>query len=399
MAAAGALDRLYVHSPDRLARRYADQVLLLDELGRAGVEVVFLNRAIGTSPEDELLLQVQGMVAEYERAKTLERSRRGKRHAAQAGRVNPLSGAPYGYRYVQARDGDGEARYEIDAAEAEAVRLIFRWIGHDRLSIGEVCRRLRQAGYRTRSGKTTWDRATVWGMLKNPAYAGSAAYGKTRVGPRPARLRPVRGGSAQPRRAYGVHDTAPEERIGVAVPAIVDAALFAAVGEQLAENRRRSRQRARGARYLLQGLIVCQQCGYAYYGKPVSLRAAKGRPRHYAYYRCCGSDAYRFGGQRICANRQVRTDLLDVAVWQEVEQLLKDPARLTVEYQRRLAAACGPRGQDGMAALEFQIAKLRRGVGRLIDSYAEGMIEKGEFEPRIRGLRACFIMSVLEVAV
>jgi site-specific DNA recombinase len=176
MAAAGAIDRLYVHSPDRLVRRYAYQVLLLDELGRAGVEVLFLNRPIGTSPEDDLLLQVQGMVAEYERAKILERSRRGKRHAARSGRVNVFSGAPYGYRYVRARDGDGEARYEIDETEAQAVRMMFAWIGRDRLGIGQVCRQLRQAGYRTRSGKAVWDRTTVWGMLKNPAYVGSAAY-------------------------------------------------------------------------------------------------------------------------------------------------------------------------------------------------------------------------------
>src|SRR3954464_9297687 len=100
LAAAGGLDRVYVHSPDRLARRYAYQVLLTDELHRAGVEIVFLNRALGRSPEDDLLLQVQGMVAEYERAKILERSRRGKRHGAQHGAVSVLCGAPYGYRYV-----------------------------------------------------------------------------------------------------------------------------------------------------------------------------------------------------------------------------------------------------------------------------------------------------------
>ena len=90
--AAGHLDRIYVHSPDRLARRYAYQVLLIDEFRRAGVEVVFLNRSIGLSPEDDLLLQVQGMLAEYERAKILERSRRGKRHAAHEGRISVLSG-------------------------------------------------------------------------------------------------------------------------------------------------------------------------------------------------------------------------------------------------------------------------------------------------------------------
>jgi site-specific DNA recombinase len=103
VAAAGGLDRLYVHSPDRLARKYAYQVLLVDELRRCGVEIIFLNRQIGTSPEEDLLLQVQGMVAEYERAKILERSRRGKRHGAHGGKVNVLSGAPYGYRYVSKR--------------------------------------------------------------------------------------------------------------------------------------------------------------------------------------------------------------------------------------------------------------------------------------------------------
>src|SRR5919198_4672630 len=105
LAAAGAVDRLYVHSPDRLARKYAYQVLLVDEFQRAGVEVIFLNRELGRSPEDELLLQVQGMVAEYERAKILERSRRGKRHAAQVGSVAVLGRAPYGYRYVGKQDG------------------------------------------------------------------------------------------------------------------------------------------------------------------------------------------------------------------------------------------------------------------------------------------------------
>src|SRR5246500_4211245 len=120
--AAGAVDRVYSHSPNRLARRYAYQVLLIDELQRLGVEIIFLNRAIGLSPEDDLLLQVQGMVAEYERAKILERSRRGKLHAARQGSVNVLSNAPYGYRYVSKLEGDGTARYEIVLEQAAMVQ-------------------------------------------------------------------------------------------------------------------------------------------------------------------------------------------------------------------------------------------------------------------------------------
>src|SRR4051812_1569940 len=383
--AAGNLDRLYVHSPDRLARRYAYQVLLIDEFHRAGVEIIFLNRPIGLSPEDDLLLQVQGMVAEYERAKILERSRRGKRHAARQGAVSVLSGAPYGYRYVGKRDG-GVARYEILEDEARIVRRIFAWIGRERVSIGETCRRLQQEGIRTRSGKPAWDRSTVGGILRNPAYAGTAAFGKTRIGPMPARVRPVRGGSQQPRRAHGVYDVAPGEWISVPVPPLVEEELFEAAREQLAENRRRNRQHAHGQRYLLQGLIKCQQCGYAYYGKAISLRSAKGKRRAYAYYRCCGSDADRFGGERLCANPQVRTDRLDEAVWREVERVLQDPSWIAAEYERRLDQARDPTTVN-LAGLEAQIAKLRRGMGRLIDGYAEGLIDKADFEPRVAGLR------------
>src|SRR3954451_19835958 len=387
-AAAGALDRVYVHSPDRLGRRYAYQVLLMDELRRAGVEVVFLNRAIGLSPEDDLLLQVQGMVAEYERAKILERSRRGKRHAAREGAVSVLSGAPYGYRYVGKRDGGGRARYQVDEEEARVVRLIFGWVGRDRVSIGEVCRRLQAQGYPTRGGKRAWDRTTGGGILNTPSYAGAAPFAKPWVGPRPVRLRRVRGGSEQPRRAYGVHDVPPAEWLRVPVPALIDGGLFEAAREQLEENRRRNRRGARGQRYLLQGLLVCRQCGYAYYGKAVSSAAAKGERRAYAYYRCCGSDAYRFGGQRVCANAQVRTDRLDRAVWREVERLLRDPARIAAEYERRLDEA-RRRGSGGpeLGEIETQVAKLRRATARLIDGYAEGLIDKAEFEPCIAGLR------------
>jgi site-specific DNA recombinase len=177
---------------------------------------------------------------------------------------------------------------------------------------------------------------------------------------------------------------APDEWIGVPVPPLVEEALFAAVGEQLAENRRRNRQQAGGQRYLLQGLIVCRQCGYAYYGKPISLSSGKGKRRAYAYYRCCGSDAYRLGGERLCANPQVRTDRLDLAVWGEVERLLQDPSWIAAEYERRLARERDP---GALVGIESQIAKLRRGMGRLIDGYAEGLIDKAEFEPRIAGLR------------
>jgi site-specific DNA recombinase len=384
--AAGSVDRLYVHSPDRLARKYAYQVLLVDEFRRAEVEVIFLNRALGQSPEDDLLLQVQGMIAEYERAKIIERHRRGKRHAARVGAVNVLSGAPYGYHYVTKYEGGGQARYELIPDEARVVRQIFAWVGRDRLTIGEVCRRLTRAGEVTRTGKAVWDRSVVWGILKNPAYQGAAAFGKTRQGPLRPRLRAQRSRPVQPRRAVSISDVPPEDWITIPVPALVESEVFAAVQEQLRENKRHARQSSRGALYLLQGLLQCQHCGYAFYGKRLSPSARKGKPRAYAYYRCLGTDAYRFGGERICHNTQVRTDLLDLAVWQEVCTLLAHPERLAEEYRRRLQPETHAQ-RTPLATVEGQISKLRQGVARLIDSYADGLIDKYEFEPRLTRLR------------
>lgn len=261
VVAAGAVERLSVHSPDRLARTYAYQVFLVDELRRAGVAVVFLTHALGHRPEDDLRLQVQGMMAEYERAKIIERPRRGQRHAARAGAVNVRSGAPSGYREVAKYPGGGQARYELVADAARLVRHIFAWVGRARLSIGEVCRRLTRARAVTRMGTTVWDRRVVWGMLQNPASRGSAALGKTRQDPLRPRRRTQRGRPLPPRRAARAVEVPQEDWLPLAVPAIVDAEVFAVVQEPVQENRRHARQAQRGARYLLQGVVQCQQGG------------------------------------------------------------------------------------------------------------------------------------------
>ena len=188
----------------------------------------------------------------------------------------------------------------------------------------------------------------------------------------------------QPKRAHSTQDVPPEQWISIAVPALIDATLFETVAEQLRENQHRARVQQRGARYLLQGLLVCSCCGYAYYGKPISPSARKGHDRSYAYYRCIGSDAYRFGGVRLCWNKQLRTDLVDEAVWNEVCRLLEEPERLEQEYRQRMLAKEAPSELHG---LERQLGRLRQGLTRLIDSYAEGLIDKAEFEPRITRMR------------
>lgn len=378
--AQGEIERLYVQSPDRLARKYAYQVILVDEFTQAGVEVIFLNHPLGQSPEDELLLQVQGMVAEYERAKILERSRRGKRHAAQSGSLNAFSRAPYGYTFISKHLTGGQVRMEINLTTARHVQQMFGWYVHEELSLSDICRRLEGMSIPSPSGYSKWTVTTVARILRNPHYKGCASFGKWRHGPKIDKPRAARNASSQPK-DYSIYRTAPEEWMVVPVSAIIDEALFEAAQEKLEQNRTRLRQRKKGASYLLQGLVVCGNCGYAYI---YSRKPSNGRI--YCYYRCNPKPRVTEPGPK-CGNASVRAEALEEAVWLEVCQLLSNPQNLQEEYKRRLQASDSDHHAGQQKELQSQIKRMQKGIERLIDAYTEGIIEKLEFEPRLRGMR------------
>jgi len=182
-AVAGDLDRVVVLCPDRLARKHTHQLLLVEEFHRLGVEIEFTNHVIAQTPEDQLLFHVQGVIAEFEREKILERSRRGKLHRARNGKVSALAQAPYGYVYLRAMNRD-ETRYEIHPHEAEVVRQIFTWFTEEHLRIEAIARRLTREQIPTRQQHGGWNASVLWNLLRNPAYMGQAAYQKTHVVPR-----------------------------------------------------------------------------------------------------------------------------------------------------------------------------------------------------------------------
>jgi site-specific DNA recombinase len=381
LAYSGAIDRLYVHSPDRLARHYAYQVVLLEELQRHSVEVVFLNDVTGvTSPEKNLLMHAQGMIAEYERAKILERTRRGRRYAARQGKVSALGHAPYGYRYVSKHEGGGEARYEVDADASRRVQALFRWVGVEGLSLGEVSRRLREEGVLTPTGRNSWDRATLRGILLNPAYQGTAKYGKTRLLPRKTEPRSMRGRPLTRHSHQFAVATKPDEQEEIAVPALVSAELFQAVAERLADNRRRYRAQKQGTEFLLSGLLVCGHCQSAFCGRRYRIKPSS----TYVYYQCIGTDRHRHGGDRICANKGVPGRIED-AVWADVRSLLQEPERLRTEFEERLQRPTHDHAD--VQRLEQAIVQHKRRIARLIDAYENGWLDKVEFEPRIRAAK------------
>ena len=295
LAAEGRLEAVLVLSPDRLSRKYAYQVLLLEEFERGGVACEFAQAPAAETPQQRLLVQVQGMIAEYERAQITERSRRGKRYKARQGSPSVLSGAPYGYRYVKRSEGE-EARYEILGQEAAVVRQVFDWYTQDPCSISELARRLTQQGIRTRTGKRRWDPRTIWGMLRNPAYCGCAAYGKTGTGERKRVTRPLRGpGKFASRRVRG-RERPREEWIEIPVPALVSPERFEQAREQLEANKRHAARRTK-VPTLLQGMLVCRRCGHAYYRR-------RGRQSGSCTTTGLGTDGWRYeeGASRPAAS-------------------------------------------------------------------------------------------------
>jgi site-specific DNA recombinase len=382
LAAEGHIQAILIHSPDRLSRKYAYQVLLTEEFARHGVETIFVKAPHAGTPEDELMLQFQGMIAEYERAQILERSRRGKRHRAKAGEISVLSGAPYGYRYVR-KSADAPARYEIVATEAEVVRLVYEKYTAGGLSIGAIARLLNEMGPPTRRRITRWERSVVWAMLRNPAYKGTACYGKSQVAPRQRVTKPLRLSGRARRGDTGNHERPREDWIEVPVPAIVAEEAFALAAEKLLDNKRFAPRRTIEPS-IVQGLVSCRKCGYA-----LSRTSTRSSARKIHYYRCLGSVGWRHLGGAVCDSRPIRQDLLDQVVWQEVIRLIEDPTLIGTELDRRLEAARAAeptkRRQEN---LERELARLTKSIDRLVTAYQEELLSLEELRHRMPELRA-----------
>ena len=377
------VDVVLCYSPDRLARKFAYQALLIEEFARAGTRVEFIKGPRGDSAEDQLMVQFQGMFAEYEKAQLMERYRRGKAYRARSGSVNVLGGAPFGYRYIN-KTADSGAGYEIIGHEAAIAAEMFRRYTDDGASIADLARWLTSENVPTRTGKARWDRSVVWGMLRNPAYAGTAVFGKTQVlQEQPGLNRRARLEGRTTPRAFKTVDRPREDWIAIPVPAIVTAATFERAARRLEDNKRFA-SRSTKVPSLLQGLAACSACGYGYYR--TSTRTTN---KKIYYYRCLGSDDYRYEGGRVCGNKPVRADYLDTAVWDHITGLLADPALIRAEIGKRLQQA---RTSDPAARqrnrLELETAKAAAAITRMIEAFQEQLITIDELRARMPALRA-----------
>ncbi len=376
----GAVEHVVVLSPDRLARRYAYQVLLLEEFRRAGCRVTFLQHPISDDPNDQLLLQIQGAIAEYERAVLSERFRRGKLQKARDGHYQ-CGRAPYGYRYVP-RDDVVPGHLVIDDAEAELVRMLYGWLADEQMTIRQILKRLNHGPHTPRSGRHPWSPSVVHHILADPIYAGIAYANRYSFVPpkKPRRDRGPRSHEASCRQLK------PREQwIAISVPALVDPDIWDQAKAQLARNAALSFRNNSKYSYLLRCLLTCQACGLAMFGRTYP---ARGRQAERRYYQCHGKDCIMTARPAACPSRNVKAGEIETAVWDHVSGLLSDPERLVAQFEHLAATAEAGTARDRTAdqQLRARLDRTTRADRRLLDAYEADAISLAELSERRRHL-------------
>lgn len=353
-ARTGAVQVICVYDPDRLSRRLAHQLVLVEEFERAGVAVEFVTTPREDTPEGRLLLHVKSVIAEYEREKIRERTLRGKREKARRGLI-PAGPIPYGYRADSRQPG----RLVVHEDEASVVRMLFRWLVEERRSIREITAELRHLGIAPPRGPA-WARSSVRRIVTGEVYAGRAWFNR------------------RARTHAGVSLRQAAEWLPIPVPAILPPGVFERAQAQLARNREIRSGRPGRRAYLLKGLLRCGACGRRYAGIP-----SHGR----RYYRCAGRD--RLAWPDRCRAPRLAAEAIESLVWETVTAVLRQPGLLAEKvaaYRTRI----GPREveiQSEAASLERQLAEAARHEGKLLDLYLDDALRGPILADRLRAVQ------------
>lgn len=372
-AAAAALDAVLITAPDRLARNYVHQMLLLEELAGRGCQVVFVDRPMSQDPHDQLLLQIRGAVAEYERTLIAERMRRGRLNRLRAGQLLPWVRVPLGYQVdpQHPRDPAGVRR---DPATAALVEQLFAWYLEEGATLLSVAARLHTLGIPSPTGKREWPRATIRGILQNRAYLGTAFGHRTR-----ATTARTRHSALVPVGSGRTHVARPEDEwLPVAVPALIAEETFARAQAKLAQNRAQASRNNTANQYLLRALVSCGDCRQGTRARTTW----DGR----SYYVCTG--LRRLDAAARCRARHIPAGQLEALVWADLVALVTAPDQLAAA----LARAQG--GHWVAQELQARLATVRTARGqvarqgqRLLDAYLDGVVELAEFERTKQELR------------
>ena len=387
MLARPALDRLredakkklwqavLIYDPDRLARRYSFQELVMDELRELGLATLFVTVSPSKNHEDRLMYGVRGIFAEYERTKIAERFRLGKIRKAREGHVITPEG-PYGYTFIKKQDGK-HGYYEINEEEARAVKQIFSFIADEGLSIRKLAGQLQKLGIPPRkSKKGVWNTSTLSTLLRNKTYIGEAHYGASyAVVPQ----KPLKQDIYKKIKKTSRRMRPESEWIIIPTPAIIDRELFIRTQQRLKDNFVMAR-RNRKNEYLLSGRIRCI-CGRT--------RAGEGPKRgKHLYYRCSDRVACH-PLPPTCTEKGVNARIADELVWEQVARLMSSKELMLKQVERWAAGLSdgAQRTTIDTGAMQGEVAKLKKQEDRYAKAYAEGLFSIGKFQGYVTPVR------------
>src|SRR3954454_19417287 len=367
-AALRELDRVLITAPDRLARNDVHQVLRLEEITATGCAVEFLDRPMSQDPHDQLLLQIRGAVAEYERSLIAERMRRGRLRKLQAGVLLPWTRPPYGYGLDPDRPRD-PAGVRLDPARAAVVSEMFAWYAEAGCSLFGLAKKLHRDAVAPPRGPGRWNVTTLRGILTNPVYTGEVYSG---------RVQEARGtgATATPRRLRPRADW-----ITVAsIPALVSQEQFDRVQDKFAQNRQFARRNNTAHPYLLRALVSCGVCGLSCLGRCL--------PSGYRYYCCRGKlSAVHSHRETTCPSRYIPAEQVDALVWEDLCQLLNEPEAIRFALERAHGGHWLPQDlQARREALRRGQASVQQQIERLTEAYLAGVVGLDEFRRRRDGL-------------
>ncbi|MDI6872503.1 MAG: recombinase family protein [Bacillota bacterium] len=363
----GGVGHVICLDPDRLARRLTYQLILTEELERAGVQLDFVNFEWRNTPEGRLFYSLRGAIAEYEKEKIRERSMRGKRQKAKQGLLTHNI-QTYGYVYDPAT-----SMFQVDKSAARVVRQMYRWCADEEAGSNEIARRLNALAIPAPKGGT-WLRSTVHRILRNPTYTGEIILQRyDSAGKKQNRFRP-------PEEKVRLRVRPEEEWIRVPVPAIVDQTLWDRAQRVQDVARRRYPGTAKHF-YLLSGLCVCGLCGSYMYGAFIS-RTRREKQWQWRYY-VCNRHAQGARANPRCGLPYTPAAKIEEEVWRRVCRWVQDPEELHREL-RAMREEPEPDASAGQRELlEEQLAEVDRQRARLLHLYQKALAPAGELETRL----------------
>lgn len=374
-------DAVLVYDPDRIARRYSYQELVMDELKEIGVPVLFVTVPEAKNDEDKIMYGMRGLFAQYERVKIAERFRLGKLRKAKSNHVI-VSEAPYGYNFITRKGNPGDADfkqgyYEINESESVVVRNLFSWVVHERLTIRQLVKRLQDQGIKPRkSTRGVWSTSTLSTLLRNKSYIGEAHYGASyAVVP----LNPIKKIGYKRIKKTSRKFKPESEWIKISCPSIIDKSIFERANAQLDENLTFCKRNKKNE-YLLGGKIWCT-CGSRRTGEGV----LQGK---HLYYRC-SNRTNSFPLASTCALKSVNAREADQKVWNKLSDLMSSPELLCKQIERWLNSQAkqklGP--TIDIESSKNNISKFRDQEDRYIKAYGSGALTLEELKEYFKPLK------------